>query len=126
MPEKEVLLGYLGKATQVGREVLGRVVSPQPFVKVTATADDEVWAGTEDIYLAQVIIIANANNAGAVQFSLYEVVGASNYIDLWAKDSYDFGGVKLSEIHLKFAKAGDAIHLAHTVADGELADMETV
>lgn len=122
----ENLVGYLGKATVVGREVISRLTSPQPFVVHTATSDGETWQGSTDEAISQVLLIANPQNVQGIRFSLYEPVGATNYIELFGQDSFELGGILLSDIHLQFVQAGDSIHLAYSIADGELEELDIV
>jgi hypothetical protein len=125
---KHDLLGYLGKATEVGREVIGRFTAPQPFLILTATSDGETWTWPgDDANLAQMLMMMGTTNQGRIQFSLYEPVGAANYMEFFGQDSFEFGGVNLSDIYLTFEKAGDHIHLAYEIAgEGDLADLDTV
>lgn len=122
----ENLAGYLGKATRAGREVITRIVPPKPFVVLTATAVGETWQGPSDHILAEIMILAGRDNEDAVQISLYEAVSTDNYLDLEAKDSLIFGGLKLSDIHLKFSRVGQQIHLAYSLADGDFEEADTV
>lgn len=122
--EAENLAGFLGKATQNGREVITRIQSPEPFLILTATTAGETWQGTDERALAEVIVAAGRDNEDAVSVSLYAPVGADNYMDLEAKDSIKTGGLKFSDIHLKFSRVGQQIHLMYTFADGELADAD--
>lgn len=123
---KENLVGYLGKATSVGQEVIFRLTAPQPFSLHTSTAVNETWQGATGVSLAQITVLAGAQNVGRVQLSLYAVVGASNYLELYAQDSFELGGINLDDIHLKFANSGDTVYFAYSLADGDLANMETV
>jgi len=123
---KEKLTGYLGKATAIGREVLARIAPPEPFVVLTSSAPAETWNGAAGIKLAQIVIIAGSENTGKVQVSLYEAVGASNYIDLNATDYVDFGGLDLDDIHLKFEASGDKVHLMYILAEGDIEDADKV
>ena len=113
----ENLAGYLGKAVPHGREVITRIVAPEPVVIHTSTGDDETWQGTDDNELAEVLIVAGADNVDTIQFSLYAAVGAANFLPLNAKDSIRFGGVRFSDIHLKFITSGDSIHIMRVEAD---------
>ncbi len=122
----ENLAGFLGKATQTGREVITRIVAPDPFKVITSSAADEVWQGTDDGELAEILIIAGPDNTDAIQFSLYAAVGAANYLPLYAKDSIRFGGIKYSDIHFKFLADGDSIHIMKVDADGPLSGADTV
>lgn len=117
MGSNENLAGYLGKAVPSGREVITRVVAPDPFRVHTSTAADETWQGTDNDELAEVLVIAGPDNTDAIHFSLYAAVGAANYFPLYAKDSVRFGGIKFSDIHLKFLADGDSIHVMKVVAD---------
>ncbi len=122
----ENLAGFLGKATALGREVISRTVPPDPFSIHTSTAVDEVWQGTDNDELAEVLIIAGPENADAIQFSLYAAVAATNYLPLFAKDSIRFGGIKFSDIHLKFLGDNDSIHIMRVPADGAIENADTV
>lgn len=111
------LAGFLGKATSLGREVITRVVAPDPFTVHTSTSVDETWQGDTEQELAEVLLIAGPENTEAIQFSLFAVVGSTNYLPLYAKDSIRFGGIKFSDIHLKFLASGDSIHIMKVAAD---------
>jgi hypothetical protein len=122
----ENLAGYLGKAVQFGREVITRIVAPKPCVIHESTTANEVWQGTDDNELAEVLIIAGGENTDVIHFSLYQAVGLTNYLPLYAKDSVRLGGVKYSDIHLKFLDAGCKIHIFRVEADGPIAGVDTV
>jgi len=122
----ENLAGYLGKACPTGREVITRIVAPDPFTVHTSTGDAEVWQGTDDGELAEVLVIAGPDNVDVIQFSLYNVVGAANFIPLNAKDSVRLGGIRFSDIHLKFITTGDTIHIIKVPADGPMSEAEIV
>jgi hypothetical protein len=122
----ENLAGFLGKAVQHGREVITRLVSPKPFLVLESTSAGETWQGTNDDEMAEIVLIAGPNNTAPVDLALYGAVGLTNYIPLNAKDSVKLGGIKYSDIHLKFADAGDMIHIMRVVADGPLSGASTV
>lgn len=120
------LTGFLGKATAIGREVISRIVAPDPFTVITSSGDDETWQGTDSGELAEIIIIAGPENTDAIQFSLYAAVATANYLPLFAKDSIRFGGIRYSDIHLKFLADNDSIHIMKIAADGPIEDVDTV
>lgn len=122
----ENLAGYLGKATQIGREVITRIVAPDPFTIHTSTAVDETWQGDTEQELVEVLLIAGPENTEAIQFSLYTAVDLVNYLPLYAKDSIRFGGIKFSDIHLKFLADGDSIHIMKIAADGPMSGADRV
>lgn len=122
----ENLAGFLGKATATGREVITRIVAPDPFNVITSVSADETWQGDSEDELAELLIIAGPDNTDAIQFSLYSAVGAANYLPLYAKDSVRFGGVRYSDIHFKFLADGDSIHIIRIAADGPLSGADTV
>lgn len=122
----ENLAGYLGKAVPYGREVITRIVAPKPFKIITSVGVDELWQGTDADELAEILIVAGPDNTDVIQFSLYAAVGAANYLPLYAKDSIRFGGVKYSDIHLKFLVAGDSIHIMRVAADGPMSGADRV
>ena len=126
MTSYENLAGFLGKACPTGREVITRIVAPDPFKIHTSTGVDETWQGDSEDELAEVLIIAGPENTDAIQLSLYSAVGAANYLPLFAKDSIRFGGIKYSDIHLKFLADGDSIHIMKVAADGPLSGADTV
>ncbi len=117
MSHNEILAGYLGKAVPSGREVITRVVAPDPFRVHTSSAPDETWQGDNNDESAEILIIAGPENTDAIQFSLYAAVGSANFLPLFAKDSVRFGGIKFSDIHLKFLADGDSIHIMRIAAD---------
>ncbi len=122
----ENLVGFLGKAVSRGREVITRLVAPQPFLVLESTSAGETWQGTNDDEMAEIIIIAGPDNTSPVEFALYGAVGLANYLPLNAKDSVKLGGIKYSDIHLKFQADGDMIHIMRVVADGPLSGASTV
>lgn len=122
----ENLAGFLGKATRTGREIITRIVAPDPFNIITSVAADETWQGTDADEQAEVLIVAGPDNTDAIQFSLYAAVGSANYLPLYAKDSIRFGGIKYNDIHFKFLAAGDSIHIMKVAADGPLSGADTV
>ena len=122
----ENLAGFLGKAVQHGREVITRLVSPKPFLVLTSSIADETWQGTDDDEMAEIILVAGPNNTAPIELALYAAVGLTNYIPLNAKDSVKLGGIKYSDIHLKFEDAGDSIHIMRVVADGPLSGASKV
>jgi len=125
---KHDLLGYLGKATQVGREVIGRYAAPEPFYVHTATADGEAWTWPGvDADVSELLILAGSKNLGSMKLSFYEAVTASNYLPLFGQDSFEAGGIKLSDIYITFETAGDSVHIAYVKAgEGDLEDLDTV
>jgi len=106
-------IGYSGKARAQGREILGADV--QPFQVVVATSDAFVWQGAGgggDI--AELVLLANADNIGYVQVAVDAAVGALNYFPLLAGEALGLDGLSLDQLHLKFEKDTDKIHLAFT------------
>lgn len=105
--------GHLGKAKPQGREVLGADV--QPFQVIVSTGDASVWqgaAGQGDI--SELVILASADNTGYVQVAIDAAVGALNYFPLLAGDTLGLDGLTLDQLHLKFEKNADKVHLAFT------------
>ena len=110
------LTGFLGKARANGREVLGANV--QPFQVVVSTGDASVWQGAlggGDI--SELVILANADNVGYVQVAVDAAVGALNYFPLQGGEALGLGGLSLDQLHLKFEKNADIVHLAFTKAE---------
>ena len=122
----ENLAGFLGKATKLGREVISRCVAPEPFKVYVSTGAAEAWQGTDDDELVEALVVAGPNNTDTIRFSLYEAVGAANYLPLNAKDSVRLGGIRYDDIHLKFMAAGDSIHILRVIADGPMSGADTV
>ncbi len=122
----ENLAGFLGKAVSRGREVITRLVAPKPILVLESTSAGETWQGTNDAEMAEILIIAGPDNTSAVDFALYAPVGLTNYIPLNAKDSVKLGGIKYSDVHLKFQGDGDMIHIMRIVADGPLSGASKV
>lgn len=106
------LVGYLGRATQQGREVLD-LGSMQPFQMVTSTGAGFTWVGTDTTALGDLIVLANKDNIGEVRVAVDLAVGAANYFPLKAGDSLGLPGVSLSQVNLWFADNTDKLHLAY-------------
>ena len=126
MTSYENLAGFLGKACPTGREVITRIVGPDPIKVLTSVSPNETWQGNSEDELAEVLIVAGAENTDVVYFALYAAVGSANYLPLYAKDSIRLGGIKYSDIHLKFLDSGCKAHIFKVVADGPLSGADTV
>lgn len=111
--EAASLIGYLGRATSLGREIHGRLGAIiQDIIHLTATGPNDLLRG-DDISCGELLVLGHPDNTGAVWVRTGEDATTSTAWPLEAGEVFSFNVSNLSELSVLVVVSGEKLIIAY-------------